>query len=138
MKLPASPHRAPPIGKDSDSFDFSLWMATVEAKAVSREALRIAVLRDVHRCLAQLYPKYRWQSLYLFGSIVKAHRFADGSDIDIAIQGIDKDKYFEFVGAIQSRLNRVVDVVLLDECHFNASIVKTGVLWKPRAASPSF
>ncbi len=66
--------------------------------------------------------------VYVFGSI--GH--GDGhirSDIDIAVRGIQPEKFFSVYGELMSRLQRDVDLVDLDlQKDFGQSLVETGSL----------
>jgi predicted nucleotidyltransferase len=106
-----------------------LWHKSILKKQADQEKLRIATLQQVEDALGGLEKKYRWDEAYLFGSIVREGRFGRNSDIDIALSGLKKYDYYEFVGEISDLLDKRVDVVLLEECRFAHFIKEKGLKW---------
>ena len=53
------------------------------------------------------------EEIYIFGSIADGN-FSEESDIDIAIIGLEKKKFFQVYGELLSHLKRSVDIVGLD------------------------
>jgi len=109
-----------------------LWHKSILKKQADQEKMRIAALQQVEDALSSLEKKYRWDEAYLFGSIVLEGRFRRNSDIDIAVLGLKKFDYYEFIGEISDLLNKRVDVVLLEECHFEQFIKEKGIKWNPK------
>ena len=95
--------------------------------------MRITDLQQVEDTLRTLEKKYQWDEAYLFGSIVLEGRYRQKSDIDIALLGLKKYDYFKFIGEISDLLNRRVDVVLLEECHFAQFIKEKGIKWNRKS-----
>ena len=112
-------------------FPYFLWLQSAEEEEKEREKIRREVLREIDEALEILAMRYSWNDLYLFGSIIRTGRFTQSSDIDIAVRGLKKLDYFAFVGDISAILNRSVDVINLEDCHFSDSIVSGGVRWIP-------
>jgi hypothetical protein len=110
-----------------------LWLKGILKKQDDQEKARIAALQQVEEALHCLEKKYRWDEAYLFGSIVLEGRFRRNSDIDIAVLGLKKFDYYEFIGEISDLLNKRVDVVLLEECHFAQSIKEKGQKWNRKS-----
>ena len=110
-----------------------LWHKSILKKQADQEKMRIVVLRKVEEALRGLEKKYRWDEAYLFGSIVLEGRFGRNSDIDIGVSGLNKYDYYEFVGEISDLLNKRVDVVLLEECHFEHFIKEKGLKWNRKS-----
>ena len=106
-----------------------LWYRNILKKQSDREKMRIADLQQVQDTLRSLENKYKWDEAYLFGSIVLEGRYRKKSDIDIALLGLKKHDYYEFIGEISDLLNRRVDVVLLEECRFAQLIKEKGKKW---------
>ena len=106
-----------------------LWYRSILKKQSDREKMRIADLQQVQDTLRSLENKYKWDEAYLFGSIVLEGRYRKKSDIDIALLGLKKHDYYEFIGEISDLLNRRVDVVLLEECRFAQLIKEKGKKW---------
>ncbi len=93
------------------------------------EQHRQRMIHDVDQALKKLNKRYSWDEAYIFGSVVKTGKYRPGSDVDIALSGLNKFDYYAFVGAISELLNRRVDVVLLEECRFSRSIMEKGIKW---------
>jgi hypothetical protein len=110
-----------------------LWHKSILKKQADQEKMRITDLQQVEDTLRTLEKKYQWDEAYLFGSIVLEGRYRQKSDIDIALLGLKKYDYFKFIGEISDLLNRRVDVVLLEECHFAQFIKEKGIKWNPKS-----
>jgi len=110
-----------------------LWHKSILKKQADQEKKRITDLQQVEDTLRTLEKKYQWDEAYLFGSIVLEGRYRQKSDIDIALLGLKKYDYFKFIGEISDLLNRRVDVVLLEECHFAQFIKEKGIKWNPKS-----
>lgn len=68
------------------------------------------------------------KEVYLFGSLVEG-RFNESSDIDLAIKGCPKGKFFKILGKLLLELNHSVDLINLDRKNdFAQYIEKEGVL----------
>ena len=52
--------------------------------------------------------------VYLFGSLAEG-RFNEGSDIDLAVKGCPKGKYYKILGKLLMELNHSVDLIDLDK-----------------------
>jgi len=105
------------------------WFQFVQKEQEEREKNRKRILQDVNKTLQLLMEKYTWKEIYLFGSIVQEGRFQPNSDVDIAVRGLNKFDYYAFIGEVSEILNRCVDVIRLEECHFSSSIIKKGMRW---------
>ena len=110
-----------------------LWYKALLAKQDELEKKRAAVLQQVQEALTSLSRHYHWDEAYIFGSVVKKGRFQSHSDIDIAVRGLNRFEYYAFIGEISERLNKRVDVVLFEECHFIDSIITKGLKWNRKA-----
>jgi len=96
------------------------------------EQHRQRTIQEIDRALKQLIQRYSWDDAYIFGSVANAGKYRTDSDVDIALSGLDKFDYYAFVGDISELLNKRVDVVLLEECHFRKAIMEKGVKWNPK------
>ena len=77
----------------------------------------------------KLLKKFGCKEIYLFGSLVDGTGRA-GSDIDIAIRGIDADKYFKILGQLMLELDHPVDLINLDrQDDFSRFLEKEGDLF---------
>ena len=66
---------------------------------------------------------------YLFGSVTISGRFRQLSDIDLAIETLKEGQPFGLMGALSLQVNREVDIVPLDQCHFADKICQVGIAW---------
>jgi len=110
----------------------AIWLQNRMKKLREMEQNRKRTTLEVDNALNKLMKRYSWDEAYLFGSVVKKRRYRHGSDVDIAISGLNKFDYYAFVGDISELLNKRVDVVLLEECRFRQSIMEKGIRWSPK------
>lgn len=66
---------------------------------------------------------------YLFGSMTQAGRFSPQSDLDLAVESLKQGDPFGLASYLSLHLNREVDVVPLDQCHFADKIRQMGIVW---------
>lgn len=66
---------------------------------------------------------------YLFGSVIQAERFSNQSDLDIAVDTLSVGDPFGLASYLSLQVNRDVDVVPLDQCHFADKIRQIGRPW---------
>lgn len=67
---------------------------------------------DVHRAV-EILKEAGCTHVFLFGSLT-AGRIRDGSDIDLAIRGCPKGRFFHLLGKLLLELDHPVDLVSLD------------------------
>lgn len=67
---------------------------------------------------------------YLFGSLTKPGQFSDRSDVDLAVDTLQQGDPFGLISYLSLHLNRDVDLVPLDQCHFAEKIQAVGIRWK--------
>jgi predicted nucleotidyltransferase len=114
---------------------YSLWLQSARQQEKDRERTRNRVLRELDEALETLAEQYTWETLYVFGSLIKEGGFTPGSDVDIVLGGLNKFDYYAFVGDISSLMNRTVDVINLEECPFVNSVISRGVKWTSKKRS---
>lgn len=79
----------------------------------------LAIIRDVSQ-------RYHVRRVLLFGSSLEAAD--DTHDIDLAVEGVEPEVFFEYYGDLMMQLPRPVDVVdLSSSSKFNALILRDGV-----------
>jgi uncharacterized protein len=116
-------------------FDPYIWRQNRNRQKQSYEKIRISVLGQICDALTVLSHQYVCEEVYVFGSVIKPGRFQPRSDVDIAIKGLDKFQLYSFIADISSFLQRDVDVIVLEECHFSEFIIKRGLKWNPEKKS---
>lgn len=95
-----------------------------------REAMRLTVRAELRHALRELLPD---QKVILFGSLVKANRFTECSDVDLAIESEPPGMtIYRLTSLLGERLGRRVDVVLLPGCRFRERILREGERWMPQ------
>jgi predicted nucleotidyltransferase len=76
-----------------------------------REELRRSTLRQVREAIRDLVRSFEAiEAVYLFGSILRPHAFARGSDIDIALVSRDPEQETRFARRLEGALERDVDI----------------------------
>ncbi|MCI0696697.1 nucleotidyltransferase domain-containing protein [candidate division KSB1 bacterium] len=68
--------------------------------------------KDIRRAV-EILKDAGCTDVYLFGSLATGN-IRDGSDIDLAIRGCPKGKFFQLLGKLLLELNHSVDLVSLD------------------------
>ena len=74
---------------------------------------------------------------YVFGSMTEGDRFSQHSGVDLAVGAHKAGDIFALMGALSMHLNRDVDVVPLDQCHFASKIRKVGIEWSANTSLDS-
>ena len=103
-----------------------------EAIARRRQTLeqkRQTTLEKVKQWLTANGHKYGIEQAYLFGSLIRPHRFTQQSDVDLAVESIKPEDLFMAMTALAEAVGRDVDLVELVKCPFAHRIRQEGVLW---------
>ncbi|MDV3001969.1 MAG: hypothetical protein N5P05_003575 [Chroococcopsis gigantea SAG 12.99] len=81
-------------------------------------------LKSVIDYLKENFPVTK---IILFGSLVKG-KFCETSDIDLAVEGIPPEKYFQVLNTINSMSDRLIDLKPLESLdpHFLKRVLQTG------------
>jgi predicted nucleotidyltransferase len=106
-------------------------MTLLQQRDLARRQRRLEVYEETRRrlkeALADLMPGCR---VYVFGSLTKPGVFNDRSDVDLALeQEPPQMNVWQLTGALMERLERPVDIVLLDQCRFRDKILREGEVW---------
>ena len=62
--------------------------------------------------------KYGIHKAYVFGSVTQSQRFNQRSDIDIAVEQVNPEDFFMVISLLSEALERKVDVIEINKCHF--------------------
>jgi len=82
-----------------------------EQRYAEREALRRAWLEKTRRAVDELAPRFPGiAAVHVFGSLVKAGRFSERSDLDLAIDVADLATESQFWHALEEELEHDVDL----------------------------
>ena len=108
-------------------FDTGVLDRALARKRQERERVRRAVQARALRLLDE--SPVEIEEAILFGSVVRPGRFDARSDVDIAIPAVEPGSYFTLAGHFEDGLERDVDLVTIDTCHFADTIRQTGLRW---------
>lgn len=84
-----------------------------ETVMASRRTIPRAFRAEIEKAIVIL-KKAGCRRIYLFGSLASGTSHA-GSDIDIAVEGLERSRYFAVLGDLLMELDHPVDLVLLDD-----------------------
>jgi predicted nucleotidyltransferase len=93
---------------------------------VSKNSIYVRSLRNFSHRLAK---KYRLKKVYLFGSLADG-LFFKGSDIDLAIEGMDFEDYLKILAEEREIKGVHLDILHMDFCRpeLKKNILKNGKL----------
>jgi predicted nucleotidyltransferase len=105
----------------------NLWEIIEQKRSRQREQVRRSTLTALKEAVAELLPSQR---CVVFGSLLQPGRFHDKSDVDLALwdtpPGLSE---YRLQAALEERLHRPVDLVLLPESRLREKILREGELW---------
>lgn len=111
------------------TYDTSLVDRARARRHRRQEAVRKATLRHLIRLLDEHAAAFGLSEATIFGSITRSGRFKDDSDIDVAVEGLEAEAFFDTMSCLSSELGRPVDLVRLSSCHFADRIRERGIRW---------
>jgi predicted nucleotidyltransferase len=114
----------------STSWDTARLKRAILHRRARNEAQRLVTLEQAKRWLAAEGKRYGIDQAYLFGSVIRPYRFTEKSDLDIAVETIQPDTFFDALAHLSEAVGRDVDLVDLSKCHFAERIRQRGVQWK--------
>lgn len=85
------------------------WQQRQQQQAAEREALRQRAWQQVQRSAQVLRQQFGATGVFVYGSLVK-DRFSAESDIDIAVAGLAKERFYEAVAAVNEGCDRWIDL----------------------------
>ena len=92
------------------------------------EAERQLTFKQVKQWLEASGKRYGIEQAYIFGSLIRPHRFMQKSDVDLAVESIEPQHMFMAMTALAEALGREVDLVELCKCPFAHRIRQEGSL----------
>lgn len=106
-------------------------MTLLQKRDAARRHRRLEVLAETRRrlrtALTELLPG---QQVIVFGSLTQPGVFNDRSDVDLALLGSPSDlDPLKLTAQLMERLERPVDVVVLERCRFRDKIRREGEVW---------
>ena len=99
-----------------------------ERRAREREEAREQTRAALHEALARLLPA--GTRVWIYGSLAKPGRFAEWSDIDLALEHEPGGRrIYQLMGLLAEATGREVDLAILDETRLREHILREGELW---------
>ena len=111
------------------SFSTPLLDKKLAQQRLQSEVERQHLLKEALIWLEQNAGQFAVESGYLFGSVTQPGKFSQNSDIDLAVESLQDGDPFGLASYLSLHLNREVDLVPLDQCHFAPKIRQIGILW---------
>jgi len=111
------------------TFDTHLLDEALLRRADALEHDRQTTLARITTMLEQLGAPYGIERAWIFGSVTRPNRFTQHSDVDIAVETINPNDLLDALSAFSNYLEREVDLVVLNKCHFAHRIRSEGRLW---------
>jgi hypothetical protein len=111
-------------------FKTTLLDQHLRKKRRENEKIRQQTLRQLLRALPRLASRYDFERAYVFGSLTKKGRFRKTSDVDLAVEGLNDEKYFKFMAELSELMGREVDVIQIERHHLKERVIESGVEWK--------
>jgi predicted nucleotidyltransferase len=96
------------------------------------EQQRLATCDRVIAWLDGAGQRYGITRAYLFGSLTKPYRFTARSDVDVAVEAIDSESFFQAMSELSEQVGREVDLVELSKCPFADRIRQQGIVWRAK------
>ncbi len=110
-------------------FPTPLFDQKLAQQKVANECDRQHLLKEALQWLEQNAPSFGIEQGYLFGSMTQPGQFSQFSDLDLALDSLSPGEPFGLISHLSTFLNREVDLVPLDQCHFAEKIQREGVRW---------
>ena len=96
------------------------------------EQQRLATCDRVLAWLDTVGQKYGIDRAYLFGSLTRPYHFTKRSDVDVAVETINPESFFQAMAELSEEVEREVDLVELSKCPFADRIRQQGIVWRPK------
>jgi predicted nucleotidyltransferase len=115
------------LGLSAEAKTTPFWEIVQEKRSRQREQLRLATLKALREALVEVLPG---RSCVIFGSVLRPGRFHERSDVDLALWDTPRGlSAYRLQAALEERLGRPVDLVLLPESRLRDKILQEGELW---------
>jgi uncharacterized protein len=121
-----------PLHPPSPSYPTPILDAAIARRQQQDEQQRQATLARVWDWLNEFGATYGIIQAYVFGSVIRPHRFTDRSDVDVAVESIHPELFFQAMAKLSEQVEREVDLVELSKCPFAQRIREQGIPWTPQ------
>lgn len=92
----------------------SAWKRRRERNQIRRQALARKAREDLQQIVRILACEYDAERIILFGSLL-GDRFAPDSDIDVAVEGLTPEHFYEALAAVNRVTSQWVDLKPLED-----------------------
>lgn len=105
----------------------SHWKKKREDRRRKLQSLAEGVKKDLDGVVKMLVGRYAVKKVVLYGSLASG-RFAEGSDIDIAVEGLDRAQFFEALASVNRITPPWVDLKPLEglDAFFRERVLREG------------
>lgn len=113
------------------------WNEKAVRDEIAKEQIRQKALRTAEILKNILVEEFSVKKIILFGSILEKGCFKEDSDIDIAVEGLSKDKYFIALGRLMMESPFDIDLKPVEDVSdlLKKRIAKGKVLYEKRENS---
>ncbi|MGK7939713.1 MAG: nucleotidyltransferase family protein [Crocosphaera sp.] len=112
----------------SDYFSSEKLDKIISDRRLKLEEERKIILKKTKEWLDQYGSEYGIKKAYIFGSVTYPNKFNQNSDVDVAVENINAEKHFLAISLLSTYLEREVDIIKLNQCHFADRIREKGIL----------
>ena len=91
------------------------YLEFIEEKEKKKDLLREDALKEAERLSNLLRNEFKYDALYLIGSIIKDRGFTRQSDIDFVIKGLQKDFFLKALAFLIHNCNFHIDLKPFEE-----------------------
>ena len=103
------------------------YLEFIKAKENEKELLREKALKEAVGLSNLLRKEFKYDALYLIGSIIKGRGFTRQSDMDFVIKGLRKELFFKALAFLISNSNFNIDLKPYEELDEESKVrVETG------------
>ncbi len=91
------------------------YLEFINEKEKKKDLLREEALKEAERLSNLLRKEFKYDALYLIGSIIKDRGFTRQSDIDFVIKGLQKELFFKALSFLIFNCNFHIDLKPFEE-----------------------
>jgi len=92
------------------------WRERISAREKYLSDCRRRAYRQAQKAVSILQKEYGIKKAFLFGSLLDKNRFTDRSDIDLAVEGLEKAAFFEAIGRLSQLGQFHIDLLPWEDC----------------------
>lgn len=111
------------------SFNTDLLDQAIAKRRHNQEQQRQKILAQVINWLETVGGQQGIERAYIFGSSTRPGDFTETSDVDIAVSGKLPQEFCALISFLATTVEREVDLIHLEKCHFSDRIRDLGILW---------